>query len=167
MNYWTRINFHPPLFWKVLVAQGFTSFLKRGVELFWQNTSRVVSVMTRLPSLWASSPAHKHVHGTRQLHTARRKKIIYLCGARHESHRRVKQGLPGLCSGQGSALCVHHLQSKCTWTRTWGFLGNHPIEERHNGAPNYPRCSMLQRNQLHGFLCVSVFMCVCKEECVF
>ena len=79
----------------------------------------VVSMMTSSPSLRAR-PTYTHTHTltlshTQQhVHTVTRKKIIYLCGSLHERHLWVKQGLLGLCSGQGSAFCVRHLQSKCT-----------------------------------------------------
>lgn len=35
-------------------------------------------------------------------------------------------------------------------------MGNRPIEEQHNGASNYPRCSVLLWNQLHCCVCVCV-----------
>lgn len=64
-------------------------------------------------------------------------------------------GSPRALFWAGFSFCVCHLQSKSTWARTWGFLGNQPIERQHNGDTNYPQYSMLRRHQLHGFVCVS------------
>lgn len=113
--------------------------------------------MTSSPSLKLCPPAHTHADAV--THAA------YTHCHKEEDHLSlwlplwVKQGLPGLCSGQGSAFCVCHLQSKCTWTRTWGFLGNQPIEGQHNGDTNYPQCSKLLQES--GFVCAPARVCEC------
>lgn len=148
---------------------------------YFDKTHPVVSSSTGSPASKQCLPphtqrhAHSHTHSlmhTRwQCHredprTVTWKKIIYLHGSLHERGLWVKRGLPRLCSGQSSAFCVCHLQSKCTWTRTWGFLGNQSIEEQHNGDHNYPPCSKLLQNRLHSFVRVRLCACVCACFCM-
>lgn len=158
---------------------------------YFDKTHPVVSSSTGSPASKQCLPPHTHRHTHRCTHrdththshtrthrhtrwqchsedprTVTWKKIIYLHGSLHERGLWVKQGLPRLCSGQSSAFCVCHLQSKCTWTRTWGFLGNQSIEEQHNGDPNYPPCSKLLQNRLHSFVRVCLCAYVCARFCM-
>lgn len=93
-------------------------FMKQKVLNYFDKMHPVVFVMTSSLSL-KCQPAHTHIkvlsQGRRSFHLRERCVL-------------VKHRLPELCSGQGSAFCVCHLQSKCTWTWTRGFLGNQPIE---------------------------------------
>lgn len=145
-------TFLPPFFERV--PKGPTA---EGVLNYFDKIYPVVSVMTSSPSLKLCPPAHTHADAV--THAA------YTHCHKEEDHLSlwlplwVKQGLPGLCSGQGSAFCVCHLQSKCTWTRTWGFLGNQPIEGQHNGDTNYPQCSKLLQES--GFVCAPARVCEC------